>query len=386
MGVIRDRDSGKPLAGVMVEPSKITNPWNISNHNEGLLRTTTDKDGRYRLVGLPKGEDNRLVAMTNDLPYLHAVQKVENTPGLEPVTVDFALRRGIWVTGRVTEKTTGKPMRGGVGYYCFRDNPYKKEIPVMFGGSTSGLAREDGSYRIVALPGHGLIAVQVHHNNRYLLGIGAEQIKGPRREIGGMEGFDTYPFLCQTWNFNTLVEITPKDGDESITRDLVVIPGRSLTGTVLGPDGKPLAGARFWGTTLASAEFTEWGINPDKPERRVLDFVHEGKKLAGFLVIKGDEKGPLQVRLQPWGAFTGRLVTPQGDPLTDVVVSCKAGDAYPDKNGRFRLEGLIPGWKYELYPSKEGLVLNTVGKRLKDLIVKPGETRDVGDVIVKVRE
>src|SRR5262249_41117227 len=128
VGVVRDRDTGQPLAGVTIEPNKITNPFGISNYDRGLIRTTTDKEGGYRLVGLPKGEDNQIMAMTYDLPYLPMSKRVENTRGLEPVTVDFALKRGVWVTGRITEKTTGRPLSGGVEYYCFNDNPHKKEI------------------------------------------------------------------------------------------------------------------------------------------------------------------------------------------------------------------------------------------------------------------
>jgi RNA polymerase sigma factor (sigma-70 family) len=385
VGVVRDRDTGRPLAGVTVEPSKITNPFDISNHDQGLIRTTTDKEGRYRLVGLPKGEDNRLLAVAHDLPYLPVSKKVENTHGLEAVTVDFALKRGVWVTGRVTEKNTGKPLSGGVGYYCFSDNPHRNEIPRVTGCPSLGVStREDGTYRLVAAPGRGLIAVQVAYNSRYLLGVGAERIEGRRVRMGGMEGFDTYPFMCQTWNMNTLVAIDPKPGEESITCDLTVIPGRALKGTVLGPDGKPLAGARQdrWDMDmLPGGDFTVWGLPAKKlREPRVIEFVHEGKKLAGFVTVQGDERGPLQVRLQPWGILTGRLVTPKGEPLTGARVSCHAGHAYPGKDGRFRIEGLTPGMKYELWVDKDGRTLDIAGGPPKDLKLKAGETKDLGDL------
>ena len=387
VGVVRDRDTGKPLAGVTIMPNKITNPWNIMNYHSSLIRTTTDKDGHYRLVGVPKGEDNQLLASIDALPYLPQSKRVENTAGLEPVTVDFDLKRGIWVKGRVTEKTTGKPLDGGVGYYCFRDNPHHKEIPSVLLGYGCG-TREDGSYRVAVVPGRGLISVQVSHNDRYLSGVGAEKIKGPRRKMGEYEGFDTYPFMCQTWNQSTVVEINPKPGDESVTCDLIVVPARSLKGTVLGPDGKTLAGARqYRWDTLPTSEFTVWGLPEGKlPEPRQIEFVHEGKKLAGFVTVYGDEKEPLQVHLQPWGAIIGRLVTPQGEPLSGVEVSCTqgVGDAFPDKSGRFRIEGLTPGFKHEVYVSKEGRVLPILGGERKDLLVKPGETLDLGDLKVKV--
>jgi RNA polymerase sigma factor (sigma-70 family) len=388
VGVVRDRDTGKPLAGVTITPNKITNPWNISNYNDGLIQTTTDKDGRYRLIGLPKGEDNQLLATADDLPYLPLSKRVENTPGLGPVTVDFDLKRGIWVKGRVTEKTTGKPLVGGVGYYCFRDNPHHKDIPRLFGYGRR--TREDGSYQVLVVPGPGLIAVQVSHNDRYLRGVGAEKIKRPRQEMGSLKVFDTHPMLCQILNMSTLVEINPKPGEESITCDLIAVPGRSLKGIVLGPDGQPLAGARrYRWDTLPGSEFTVWGLPENKlPKPRVIEFVHEGKKLAGFVTVHGDEKEPLQVRLQPWGAVTGRLVTPQGEPLSGVEVSCtqQVGDVFSDKSGRFRIEGLTPGLKHGVYVSKEGLVLTILSGEPKNLVVKPDETLDLGDLKVKVME
>jgi hypothetical protein len=235
-----------------------------------------------------------------------------------------------------------------------------------------------------------LIAVQVSHNNRYLSGVGAEKIKAPRQKMGSLEVFDTRPRQCQIPNMSTLVEINPKPGDESITCDLVVVPARSMKGTVLGPDGKPLPGARqYRWDTLPGSEFTVWGLPEGKlPKPRVIDFVHEGKKLAGFVTVHGDEKEPLQVRMQPWGAITGRLVTPQGEPLSGVEVSCTAqvGDVFSDKSGRFRIEGLTPGLKHGVYASKEGRVQTILGDEPKNLIAKPGETLDLGDLKVKVME
>src|SRR5207244_4075670 len=47
VGVVSDKDTGKPLAGVVVRSYTIGGAEDFN----GLVRTTTDKDGRYRLVG-----------------------------------------------------------------------------------------------------------------------------------------------------------------------------------------------------------------------------------------------------------------------------------------------------------------------------------------------
>ena len=104
-----------------------------------------------------------------------------------------------------------------------------------------------------------------------------------------------------------------------MTCNLVLDPGMRLIGTVLGPDGKPLAGAiansltgddGFWNPQpLKTAEFRVLALKPGQ-SRRLL-FAHTEKRLAGSLLVRGDEKDPLTVKLEPWGTLTGWLVTPE---------------------------------------------------------------------------
>jgi protocatechuate 3,4-dioxygenase beta subunit len=397
VGIVRDKDTGKPLAGVTIESRVIGNAFMI-----GFLRTTTDKDGCYRLLGMAKGDGNAIAATTNDLPYLPADKKVENPLGLEPVTVDFALKRGVWVKGRITDKNTGKALGASINYFCFDDNPGANEITNLGNVDEWRSSLEDGSFRMPVLPGHGLIAVRAYHDH-YVLGTGADKIKGPRAE-GLIDTFRTAPYLCFAPSFHTLVEIDPKPGEESITCEVTLDPGRTLKGTVLGPDGKPLAGARisglkdmgFWQENSAP-DFTVESLKPTKP--RLLQFLHEGQKLSGYLVVRGDERDILRVQLKPWGTLTGRVVTPAGNPLTSVRVNCgaelkQAGQAihsagitvYPGKDGRFRIEGLVAGLKYEVSISRSNVLETISGGNPKDLTVEPGETKDVGSLTVQPME
>ena len=54
MGVVRDKDTGKPLAGVTIQNETYRGPGERIE-----LRATTDGEGRYRLVGLGAGWQER---------------------------------------------------------------------------------------------------------------------------------------------------------------------------------------------------------------------------------------------------------------------------------------------------------------------------------------
>ena len=61
-GVVRDKDTGKPIAGVTIQSDKFAG---TNTSGDGSVRTVTDQDGRYRLMGMPDGnvpalEQNKL--------------------------------------------------------------------------------------------------------------------------------------------------------------------------------------------------------------------------------------------------------------------------------------------------------------------------------------
>ena len=87
--------------------------------------------------------------------------------------------------------------------------------------------------------------------------------------------------------------------------------------TVSSPTPPELAGALAAGLSAAgnweyqplqTAAFTVAALKPG--EVRLLQFSHAEKKLAGSLVVRGDTKGPVTVKLGPAGTLTGRFVLP----------------------------------------------------------------------------
>ena len=53
-------------------------------------------------------------------------------------------------------------------------------------------------------------------------------------------------------------------------------------------------------------------LDPSKPRRVIV--THVGRRLIGTGYLKGDEAGPLTIRLRPWGTITGRVVDDEGQP------------------------------------------------------------------------
>ena len=141
-----------------------------------------------------------------------------------------------------------------------------------------------------------------------------------------------------------------------------------------------------------------WRLNPMRPKRFL--FRHDARKLVGSLVARGDEAEPYTVELQPWATLTGRLVDAQGNPRPDVQLVTSdwqeslgntARGLLPtglktDQQGRFRVEGLVPGQEYSGIATSRKPGIGYLGPVIDRVVLKPGETRDLGDVRARPNE
>ena len=267
-GVVRDLDSGRPLAGIMVRGED-----RLEFDSGVYVHAVTDAQGHYRLVGLPQGQEGYVVAVPpcdfpyygrrkaqlmvppdESLPYLRARVPVGASQGPGPVRLDITLKRGVWVTGRLIDRQTQKPVRGQVEYFVFLDNPQYQGYP-GFRSTRIGpyFVGSEGAFHFAAFPGPGLIAARANES-RYVRAVGIEKMKG-RGETGFLR---TSPSIAVPDNFNVLEPIDPAPGTESLGRDLLLESGRSLPVTVLGPDGKPLTDLLVMGLK----EMTWWEKDP----------------------------------------------------------------------------------------------------------------------------
>jgi hypothetical protein len=405
VGVVRGKDTGQPIPGAVVESYQFAGSKVVEQTH---IRAVADNQGRYRLLGMPRGSGHLIrVGPPEGQPYLKALARVPDGPGLEPVTLDVQLKGGVWITGKVTDQTTGQPVPSWVWYAVFRDNPNRREAPGL-SLEPQVQTRPDGSFRFVGLPGRGIVTARAS-GGHYLTHVGADRIKDLDRFIAPLGDAISSPPAGS--EFHAVAEVNPEKGAESVTCRLALVPGRTLTGTVVGPDGKPLAGALVrgleqedvWDNRPAAAEFSAYA--PNRGEQRLLQFAHAEKGLAGSLVLRGDDPGPLTVKLGPAGVLTGRFVTTDGKPLADLALLAltrgpvadpsqrpkpdMTAGSFPhgprtDKDGRFRVEGLAPGLNYRLALLSGMYILVPEADQGQGVTLKPGETKDLGELKVRL--
>jgi Carboxypeptidase regulatory-like domain len=389
VGVVRDKDTRKPLPGITVRGYAVAVGTGGFRALNVVVRATTDADGRYRLTGMPKGKGYSVVAMPGrDLPYVTRQMEVPDGLGLDPVTVDIELKRGVWIEGRLTDKVTGKPIQGSVEYFALSDNPNLRDYPGFDGTALFNAipANENGSYRVVGLPGPGVVGVY-YQRDPYLRATERDD------EFGTTErSLSTAPYhISFTSSYSALARIDPAPGAGSVKRDVTLDPGWLLTGTVLGPDGRPLAGARGFGLTgrwweakaLKTAEFKAH-FNPRRPGE--LLFQHSEKGLVGSALPPKENGGTVTVRMEPGAAVNGRLVGADGKPRVGVEVDLhvrhKDGSGWQsysvegirtDRDGRFRFAALLPGYEYRVL--SDGWGYSPFGAALRT-----GRTEDLGDL------
>ena len=387
-GVVRDKETGRPLSGVKV------------SDQAAYFGTFTDADGRYELAGYPRSPQHLVAAQPQrGQPYFAASAWLPDGAGEGPLTADFELVRGIPLQGRAIDQSTGKPpKRALVEYYALFPNPHSSALTKLghLIPASSATMDPDGSFRLVVLPGPGIVLVAASPRDSFATALLDDSeltnLFGDGLDHGGGSWFhvtageDTHRRCVDRYNALSLIK--PDVSAKSLELALSVQPARGLKGTVIGPDGQPVVGASVSGLTsmpdpetLTSASFTVEGLNPRRT--RELQFHHVEKGLGKVLTIRGDETKPLTVQLEPCGVVVGRLNDKANKPKQEQPIVFTRYDFWlgvsveTDSQGRFRA-ALVPGVTYELEaPGARGGKLRTVGA----LRIEPGQTKDLGDLI-----
>jgi RNA polymerase sigma factor (sigma-70 family) len=394
-GVVRDKDTGRPLAGVAV------------GHYSWEVKTVTDPEGHYELRGLVKsGRYALAVRPGNGLYFCRRVQ-FQDTPGLDALQADIELVQGLMIRGRVTDLATGKPIaQARVDYHPLGGNSFvNSKVAGSWSPRSETTTGPDGSYILTVMPGPGVLGVTAPQQGRYMpahltLQDRKDFFKTPlvddRDEdyLTRAAGANSYGSISQQI-YNALVLLELGEKDQALVKDVALEAARERKGRVVGPEDQPITGVAVLGLipwnatfydfeTLKGAEFVVQRINPRA--NRPLVFYHKDRNLGCYVKeLRGDSSEPLLVKLQPCGSASGRVLDPDGQPVAGLRlwVNGRAhhwgGDgraSVTDKDGRFRVEGLVPGEEYRVMEAAHSSIL----RLFAPVVVAPGKHQDLGDL------
>ncbi|WP_406700910.1 carboxypeptidase-like regulatory domain-containing protein [Singulisphaera sp. Ch08] len=425
-GLVTLGKGGPPAVGAHIRARSMSEKHGIGQ-TMGEAEATIADDGRYRIEAAPGAAIRMEVYPPREGADAFLRRGDLVVPGDSAISrADFTLPRGVLVRGRVTEADTGRPVAGAIVTHLAheRNNPYfiKDSGSWFHGDEQKAITAADGTYRLGVMPGPG-----------YLL------VKGPTAdflhvEIPAVELHGHLLWPNRRYYPDALRKLDLKPNGGPVDLDLTLRRGVTVRGHLVGANGQPVRDAVL---------FSRWYLPPSQmtinigqrvmPTRRgrfelagcVPDasapvFFLDAKDQRGAVVdISGKQAGQdLEVRLQPCGSATVRLVRDQGKPLRpglvpahlEVVLTPGASfaDLVPgsvndtkqsplmadaimvanldreryrrlktDAEGRMTFPTLIPGATYRV------IVHNQPVKTEIEFTVKPGEARDLGDLVIR---
>jgi beta-lactamase regulating signal transducer with metallopeptidase domain/protocatechuate 3,4-dioxygenase beta subunit len=265
----------------------------------------------------------------------------------DPPAVEIRLPESRWLTGRVVDADTGRGVVGAYLTYGRTKGPADESLAYA-----QGVSGRDGEFRLPVALGPGRVGFLWP-----VFGYFAPTFANSPGRAAEPRG--------------VTIDVPPAGDPKPVT--LTIGRGLAVRGVVLGPDGKPVAGAavraqnadrpfgRAAATTDADGRFQLSGLSP-----------HVGTLLtvssdagAYRTTISGAADHPpdrtrwhdLEVRLRPGVALTGRAVH-QGRPRAGVVLKLfvnrggegnrffVSGESTTDAEGNFRVSGLEAGDRY----------------------------------------
>jgi len=406
-GTVTDAETGKPMAGVVIASG--------SGYNS-MLSATSGKDGKYRLTGLEKNREYLLHAnvRAKESAYLSWAARIKDTEGFAPIQHDIEMTKGIVVTGRLIDRQTGKAVSGSVRFAPLPDNKYFGTKTAYSGYSVERFSHPaESKFRVVTIPGTAVLLGQAEDSSELIGGkpvnpymTAVPDPEHPNYFTKNGDGGFVFNAAGPSLEFLTdackVVDLKP-DVPE-VTIDLYFERGKTAALKVEDANGNPVADVTVAGLAAFSpATFhlprdtaTVYALDPARP--RTLFLVHPEKKLAAWVRVRGDEKGPVVAKMVPAGSVTGKLMDTDGRPVVGVAVNLQfpsgpGSSLYreikqgrplgeTDKEGAFRIDGVIPGVKFSLSLTK-GQQYYLGEPKIGQKQVESGKTLELGTLTVK---
>jgi RNA polymerase sigma factor (sigma-70 family) len=214
-GTVTVKGTGKPLAGVVV--------YGEEEAHQRRVRAVTDAQGRYRLVGLAKAKSYLVTYYPAvDSCCLGTMSRVEDSVGVQPLTANVEVRRGIEVRCRLIDKQTRQPIQAELRYSPLLPNPLYSEAELARGlvpnreFSRIHVPGPDGVFRLVVYPGLGILVGNLQGNqSRYL------PVRLDPADLARAQG-DGHMAMAKLLGVYRLIE--PKEGDRPVTVDSELTP------------------------------------------------------------------------------------------------------------------------------------------------------------------
>jgi RNA polymerase sigma factor (sigma-70 family) len=431
VGVVRDKESGRPLADIPIRTL-----WR--RDDEPRAWTTSDKDGRYQLTGLPGGIHTLRVEPPRNTPYLDTdVRVVADQPGFEPVTCDIQLQRQPAVSGRVLDRASGKPVRGWVEYRPLATNPNLKTHPDLAEPAwgkhpPTTTTDRDGHFTLPVIAGRGVLLIRA--DTGYPPARLEKADRGKITDVADPELIDCRPHVAWPGDYHAyrLIDVA---ADKDLRVDVQLVAGIVRPLVIEYPDGKPRdtmvlglhpVTGEDQGVTYVPGKSVIAGL-ADEEIRRLFIATHD-TKYGATVLVSGKKRGPVTVKLQPTGTITGQVVDKDGKPIegvwfrhyyddgpgrpgvfvhgsyaqrlptaaeakrksrtTGFLNFTKVGSRSErtDKEGRFRLTGIVADTPFDLEaslvgpPNDKGQRFTTAVLRIARPTVKPSQTLDLGSL------
>jgi len=407
-------DTGEPIPNAVIS---INGDFGMASSG---VRTAFRADGQGRFKLNPyAGDYFRIHAVPPEgQPYMAREVELRWTKGAVKKELDLTLPRGVLIRGKVTEEGTGKPVAAASAQFF----PINAPRELVFGLDTNVISKGDGSFQLAVPPGKGHITVLGP-----TLGYIPQEISGGKLYEGTRPGGARF-------YAHAIIAYDVKAGDGPQMVHATLKPGKTLHGRVVGPTGETaedvviltrqqldpynLTWQEYNFIHAHGGRFELSGFDPEKVAPAY--FLDADRGWGATVDLSGKRAGEnLTVGLHPCGEAKARFVGPGGRPVAKLKVwnyiqilmtpgaprlgfldrgeTLAADGAFlpnvdskhhpvelaTNAEGRVSLPALIPG---ALYRISDWSTVNVPGKGYqvrKDFTVKPGETLDLGDILVE---
>ncbi|MCW3097196.1 MAG: Peroxiredoxin [Chthonomonadaceae bacterium] len=358
-GQVTNATDGSPVAGIHVGAQAV-------GIGQGWGDAFTDAQGRYHIACLRAGTYNLVLVLSGQrekTATARAREKVEVKPGTLLERQDFALIPGSLITGKVTDKSTGKPLSG-----------------VMIGVYGPAYPQSGAAVQHTTTNAEGKYQARVPSGTNYVYVMGLPSAAAARYE-------------------------RPKEGSHvtvgeeiSVTQDFTLTPSlaqnlQPVKGLVVGVDGKPIPNAHVTvlpvgdeggapdGRNLAADEHGTFRLEMTAPSVRLRARSGDLATDATALVQNGQE---ITLHLKPNVLLTlgGQVRDAQGKPLPGARVTLfewwldsglSTRTIATDGQGHFLFSELYPDMRYSVSAEAKGY--GTQGSQVVQY--KPGEKGEV---------